>query len=312
MKVVNHIENFDARVPTIITIGTFDGVHIGHRKIINKLIKSAEKSDAEATLLTFFPHPRMVLQQNSELKLLNTLDEKKKILAETGLENLIIHPFTLDFSRLKAERFVKEVLVDQLKAEKIIIGYDHRFGRNRTANIDDLRDFGKKYNFSVEEISKQDIDAVAVSSTKIRNALNQGDLELANSYLTQPYQLTGNIVKGKGLGKKLGYPTANLKIKEDYKLIPRQGVYVVETDIDNQHYYGIMNIGTNPTFNEVKQSIETFFFDLDHDLYGQQISIRLLKRLRDEKKFEGSSQLIEAMRNDEKEAKKYIDTLKHV
>lgn len=312
MKVVNHIENFDARVPTIITIGTFDGVHIGHRKIINKLIKSAEKSDAEATLLTFFPHPRMVLQQNSELKLLNTLDEKKKILAETGLENLIIHPFTLDFSRLKAERFVKEVLVDQLKAEKIIIGYDHRFGRNRTANIDDLRDFGKKYNFSVEEISKQDIDAVAVSSTKIRNALNQGDLELANSYLTQPYQLTGNIVKGKGLGKKLGYPTANLKIEEDYKLIPRQGVYVVETDIDNQHYYGIMNIGTNPTFNEVKQSIETFFFDLDHDLYGQQISIRLLKRLRGEKKFEGPEQLIEAMTNDEKEAKKYIDTLKHV
>ncbi|MDN6280389.1 MAG: bifunctional riboflavin kinase/FAD synthetase [Psychroflexus sp.] len=312
MKVVNHIENFDAGVPTIITIGTFDGVHIGHRKIINRLIKAAEKSDAEATLLTFFPHPRMVLQQNSELKLLNTLDEKRKILAETGLENLIVHPFTLDFSRLKAECFVKEVLVDQLKAEKIIIGYDHRFGRNRTANIEDLRAFGKKYNFSVEEISKQDIDAVAVSSTKIRNALNQGDLELANSYLTQPYQLTGEIVKGKGLGKKLGYPTANLKIKEDYKLIPRQGVYVVETDIDNQHYYGIMNIGTNPTFNEAKQSIETFFFNLDHDLYGQQISIRLLKRLRGEKKFEGPEQLIEAMKNDEMEAKNYIDALKHV
>lgn len=311
MKVVNHIENFDAGVPTIITIGTFDGVHIGHRKIINRLIKAAEKSDAEATLLTFFPHPRMVLQQNSELKLLNTLDEKRKILAETGLENLIVHPFTLDFSRLKAECFVKEVLVDQLKAEKIIIGYDHRFGRNRTANIEDLRAFGKKYNFSVEEISKQDIDAVAVSSTKIRNALNQGDLELANSYLTQAFQLAGEIVRGKGLGRELGYPTANLKIKEDYKLIPREGVYVVQSKIDGQFYFGLMNIGTNPTFDEVDQSIETYFFDLNQDLYGQHISIQLLKRLRGEQKFDGPNQLIEAMNQDKAKALQYIESLKN-
>lgn len=311
MKIVNHISEFDSSEQTIVTIGTFDGVHVGHRKIIKRLIDAADKTNAKSTLLTFFPHPRMVLQQNSDLKLINTLEEKKKILAQTGLDNLIIQPFTIEFSRLRAENYVKDVLVDQLNAKKIIIGYDHRFGRNRTANIDDLRDFGKKYNFGVEEISKQDIDEVAVSSTKIRNALNQGEIELANSYLTQAYQLTGEIVRGKGLGKELGYPTANLKIKEDYKLIPREGVYVVQSEIDGQLYYGLMNIGTNPTFDEVDQSIETYFFDLNKDLYNQKISIQLLKRLRGEQKFDGPNQLIEAMNQDKAKALQYIESLKN-
>lgn len=310
MKVIHHISEFDSSEQTIVTIGTFDGVHIGHRKIIKRLINAANQTNSKSTLLTFFPHPRMVLQQNSDLKLINTLEEKKKILAQTDLDNLIIQPFTLEFSRLRAENYVKDILVDQLNAKKIIIGYDHRFGRNRTANIDDLRDFGKKYNFSVEEISKQDIDEVAVSSTKIRNALNQGDIELANSYLTQAFQLTGEIVRGKGLGKELGYPTANLKIKEDYKLIPREGVYVVQSEIDEKPYFGLMNIGTNPTFNEVKQSVETYFFDLNKDLYGQHISIKLLKRLRGEQKFDGPNQLIEAMNKDKEQALNYIDMLK--
>ncbi|MGO2294855.1 MAG: bifunctional riboflavin kinase/FAD synthetase [Psychroflexus halocasei] len=311
MKVIHHISEFDSSEQTIVTIGTFDGVHIGHRKIIKRLIDAANQTNSKSTLLTFFPHPRMVLQQNSDLKLINTLEEKEKILAQTGLDNLIIQPFTLEFSRLRAENYVKDILVDQLNAKKIIIGYDHRFGRNRTANIDDLRDFGKKYNFSVEEISKQDIDEVAVSSTKIRNALNQGDIELANSYLTQAFQLTGEIVRGKGLGKELGYPTANLKIKEDYKLIPREGVYVVQSEIDEKLYFGLMNIGTNPTFDEVNQSIETYFFDLNKDLYNQKISIQLLKRLRDEQKFDGPNQLIEAMNKDKEQALNYIDALKN-
>ncbi|SDZ76880.1 bifunctional riboflavin kinase/FAD synthetase [Psychroflexus halocasei] len=310
MKIIHHISEFDSSEQTIVTIGTFDGVHVGHRKIIKRLINAANQTNSKSTLLTFFPHPRMVLQQNSDLKLINTLEEKKKILAQTDLDNLIIQPFTLEFSRLRAENYVKDILVDQLNAKKIIIGYDHRFGRNRTANIDDLRDFGKKYNFSVEEISKQDIDEVAVSSTKIRNALNQGDIELANSYLTQAFQLTGEIVRGKGLGKELGYPTANLKIKEDYKLIPREGVYVVQSEIDEKPYFGLMNIGTNPTFNEVKQSVETYFFDLNKDLYGQHISIKLLKRLRGEQKFDGPNQLIEAMNKDKEQALNYIDMLK--
>ncbi|MGO3690396.1 MAG: bifunctional riboflavin kinase/FAD synthetase [Psychroflexus halocasei] len=310
MKVIHHISEFDSSEQTIVTIGTFDGVHIGHRKIIKRLINAANQTNSKSTLLTFFPHPRMVLQQNSDLKLINTLEEKKKILAQTDLDNLIIQPFTLEFSRLRAENYVKDILVDQLNAKKIIIGYDHRFGRNRTANIDDLRDFGKKYNFSVEEISKQDIDEVAVSSTKIRNALNQGDIELANSYLTQAFQLTGEIVRGKGLGKELGYPTANLKIKEDYKLIPREGVYVVQSEIDEKLYFGLMNIGTNPTFDEVDQSIETYFFDLNKDLYEQKISIQLLKRLRGEQKFDGPNQLIEAMNKDKEQALNYIDMLK--
>lgn len=311
MKIIHHISEFDSSEQTIVTIGTFDGVHVGHRKIIKRLIDAANQTNSKSTLLTFFPHPRMVLQQNSDLKLINTLEEKKKILAQTDLDNLIIQPFTLEFSRLRAENYVKDILVDQLNAKKIIIGYDHRFGRNRTANIDDLRDFGKKYNFSVEEISKQDIDEVAVSSTKIRNALNQGDIELANSYLTQAFQLTGEIVRGKGLGKELGYPTANLKIKEDYKLIPREGVYVVQSEIDEKLYFGLMNIGTNPTFDEVDQSIETYFFDLNKDLYNQKISIQLLKRLRDEQKFDGPNQLIEAMNKDKEQALNYIDALKN-
>lgn len=309
MKVINHIENFNSDQETVITIGTFDGVHIGHRKIIDRLVKSAKESQAEASLLTFFPHPRMVLQQNNDLKLINTLDEKKNILAQTGLDNLIVEPFTIEFSRLKAEEYVKNILVDKLNAKKIIIGYDHRFGRNRTANIEDLKSFGKKYNFSVEEISKQDIDEVAVSSTKIRKALHEGDLELANQYLTQAFQLTGEVVRGKGLGKKLGYPTANLKIDENYKLIPKEGVYIVQTTIDQKQYYGMMNIGTNPTFNESVQSIETYFFELNQDLYGREISIELLKRLRGEQKFDGPDQLIEAMHQDKKKTLAYIETL---
>lgn len=306
MKIYNNVSEFDASIPTVVTIGTFDGVHLGHRKIIQRLVDSAKKENLQTALLTFYPHPRMVLQQSADLKLINTIDERKFILEETGLEHLIVHPFTIEFSRLTAREYVEEILVKGLNAKKIVIGYDHHFGRNRTANLDDLKAFGKEFGFEVDEISKQDIEDVAVSSTKIRRALEEGDLEKANEYLTRPFFLSGDIIKGKGLGRNMGYPTANLKIEESYKLIPKEGVYVVASVIDGDKRFGMMNIGTNPTVGGQERSIETYFFDLDMDLYGKHLHIQLLKRIRSEVKFDGLKALIRAMKADEVFAKNYI------
>ncbi len=302
--------DLNLKQPTAITIGTFDGVHIGHRKIIERLVKSAQQHHLESTVLTFFPHPRMVLQQDVGLKLINTIDERIEILKNTGIDNLIVYPFTKEFSRLKAQEYAEDILVKQLKANRVIIGYDHHFGRNRTADINDLRRFGEDYQFEVEEIPEQDIEDVSVSSTKIRKALNVGDLEKANRYLGAPFMLTGTVVKGRQLGQKLGYPTANLHIKETYKLIPRGGVYVVKANIDNREYYGMMNIGTNPTVGGKEQTIETHFFDLNQSLYGKKLKIELLKRIRSEENFANTKALIEAMKADEDFSKSFIKTYK--
>lgn len=297
---------FHSKQPTVITIGTFDGVHAGHRKIIERLVTTAAESNLDSAILTFFPHPRMVLQTESELKLIHTIEERKQILEQTGLDHLIIHPFTHAFSRLSAREFVRDILVNSLKAKKVIIGYDHRFGRNRTADIDTLREFGKEYEFEVEEITRQEVEDVAVSSTKIRNALLEGKVEKANRYLQHPFMLTGIIVRGKGLGKGFGYPTANLQIEEDYKLIPANGVYVVRADIDDITYYGMMSIGTNPTVGGKKRSIETHFFLLNRDLYGTRLQIEMLVRIRDEKNFETVEALKLAMKQDEAFSIQYV------
>ncbi|MEQ9581760.1 MAG: bifunctional riboflavin kinase/FAD synthetase [Arenibacter sp.] len=285
MITVQSISNYDKAYPTAITIGTFDGVHIGHRKILERLINSAKVLELKSTVLTFFPHPRMVLQKDVSIKLLNTIDEKIKILEELGIDYLIVHPFTKEFSRLSATQFVRDILVNDLKTKKIIIGYDHRFGRNRNANINDLVAFGNALDFEVEEISAQEVDDVSVSSTKIRKALEEGDMKTANMYLGYNYMLTGSIVKGKGLGRKLNFPTANLSIPEEYKLIPKNGVYVVSSVFGNKTVYGMMNIGFNPTVDGKTKSIEINFFDFDQDLYGKKIQIDIIDRIRDEKKF---------------------------
>lgn len=309
MKIYNNVSEFDSSTPTVVTIGTFDGVHLGHRKIIQRLIDSASKDHFQTALLTFYPHPRMVLQQSSDLKLINTIEERKLILKETGLEHLIVHPFTLEFSRLTAREYVEDILVKGLNAKKIVIGYDHHFGRNRTADIEDLKKFGEEFGFEVDEISKQDIEEVAVSSTKIRRSLEEGDLEKANEYLTRPFFLSGEIIKGKGLGRDMGFPTANLKIKESYKLIPKEGVYVVASMIEGQKYFGMMNIGNNPTLGGQERSIETYFFNLNMDLYGKHLHIQLHKRIRSEMKFENLEALIKAMKADEIFARNYIKVL---
>lgn len=251
-------------------------------------------------VLTFFPHPRMVLQEHVEIKLLNTLDEKIAILENLGLNYLIVHPFTKEFSRLSAIEFVRDLLVNSLMAKKIIIGYDHRFGRNRTANINDLTAFGGTLDFNVEEISAQEVDDMAVSSTKIRKALNEGDMLTANKYLGYNYMLTGTIQRGKGLGNKLGFPTANLHIKETYKLVPKNGAYVVKSKIKGQLVYGMMNIGFNPTVSGKERSIEIHFFDFDKDLYDQKLQIDILERLRDEHKFDSVNALKDQLVHDKK------------
>ena len=294
--------------PTVITIGTFDGVHIGHQKILKRLISVAKERHLVSTVLTFFPHPRMVLQNNSDIKLLHTIDERIQTLSLMNLESLVIKKFTKDFSELSARDYVKNILVDQLNAKHIIIGYDHHFGKNRSANINDLKMFGKEFGFEVEEISAQDIKDVAVSSTKIRNAIIEGNLQTANSYLGSPYFLSGTVIKGKGLGKQIQFPTANIEINEPYKLIPKNGVYTVSSIIDNQLVYGMMNIGVNPTVDGTKQSIEVHFFDLDENLYNKTLCINILTRLRNEQRFESLDLLQDQLKADRIASLNYIET----
>ena len=306
MITVQSISKYTAQEPIVITIGTFDGVHIGHRKILEKVINHAKNASLKSAVLTFFPHPRMVLQKDADIKLLNTLEEKKAILNKMGLDILVIHPFTKEFSRLTATEFVRDLLVNKLKSKKIIIGYDHRFGRNRTANINDLIAFGNTFDFGVEEIPAQEIDEVSVSSTKIRKALEEGDVQTANEYLGYEYMLTGTVKEGKGLGRKLEYPTANIVIEASYKLIPKTGSYIVKSSIDEKVVYGMMNIGFNPTVNGTKKTIEVHFFDFKDDLYERTIQIDMLNRLRDERKFDSLDALKEQLMKDKIDSLRFI------
>ncbi|QDO93342.1 bifunctional riboflavin kinase/FAD synthetase [Formosa sediminum] len=307
MEKVRNFNNLDSKISTVVTIGTFDGVHLGHQKILKRLVNTAQDTQLKSVVLTFFPHPRMVLQNDANIKLINTIEERSNILEKTGLDYLCIQKFTKEFSRLPAEDFVKKILLEQLQAKRVIIGYDHHFGRNRSANIDDLRRFGELYDFEVEEISAEDVNEVAVSSTKIRKALKDGDIEKANRYLGYPFCLNGTIISGKQIGKQLEYPTANLKIEEAYKLIPKHGVYVVKATINTQTVYGMMNIGTNPTITDsTKQHIEIHFFNFNANLYNQSLEIKILHRLRDEKKFDSIEALKLQLQQDEKDSLHFI------
>jgi len=306
VNTVHSISKYNQQHPVAITIGTFDGVHIGHRKILEKVINHAKDASLKSAVLTFFPHPRMVLQKDTDIKLLNTIDEKIAILTKMGLDILVIHPFTKEFSRLSATEFVRDLLVNKLKSKKIIIGYDHRFGRNRNANITDLIAFGNALDFSVEEIPAQEIDDVSISSTKIRKALESGNITTANAYLGYEYMLTGIVKKGKGLGRQLNFPTANLAIEENYKLIPKIGAYTVKSTLLGKVVYGMMNIGYNPTVNGKVQSIEIHFFDFKEDLYDQEIQVDMLHRLRDEHKFESLDALKEQLAKDRENSIEFI------
>lgn len=309
MKLFHSINDFQSTKKTILTLGTFDGVHIGHKKILERITQNTENGKYESLVLTFFPHPRMVLQEKSEIRLLNTINEKIELLEATGIENLVVHPFNESFSRLTAEEFVHTILVDKFQIQKIIIGHDHRFGRNRTANIDDLIAFGQEYGFEVEQISAEEIQDVSVSSTKIRKALNEGNMALANKYLGYEYFLNGTVVKGKQLGRTIGFPTANIHIEEDYKLIPKIGVYVVKAVMNEETVYGMMNIGFNPTVNGDKQTIEVHLFNFDQDIYDQNIKVSLLHYIREEQKFGSLDALKARLNQDQIESLAFVNLL---
>lgn len=306
MREITDITTFTTQQPTVLTIGTFDGVHLGHQKIIERVVTTARQEGLLATIFTFFPHPRMVVQHEKSLKLIHTLEEKKQLLQRLGVDLLVVQPFNEAFAQLTAEEFVSTILVQHLNVKKVIIGYDHRFGRNRTANINDMRLFGEKYGFAVEEISVQEVDEVSVSSTKIREALNKADVTTAEHYLGTPYSLTGTVVHGLKLGRTLGYPTANIQVTEDYKLIPKDGVYAVYSYIGARKVYGMMSIGKNPTIEGKGASIEVYFFDFNGDLYDRELTIYFLKYLREERKFSSVALLKKQLQDDETTARKAI------
>lgn len=308
MEIIHSIYNFTPTQKTYVTIGTFDGVHIGHQKIVKKLVAEAKEADKKSVLLTFFPHPRMVLQKDVSIQLINTIEERAELLAKTGLDYLIIHPFSKEFSRLTALDFVRNVLVNQLNISKLIIGYDHHFGKNREGNIEQLTEYAHLYDFTVEEIPAQDINDVAVSSTKIRKALTGGALKTANKYLGHNFSIFGKVVSGKQLGGKIGFPTANINVVEAYKLIPKSGVYVVKSHIEDTLIFGMMNIGNRPTVNGNSQTIEVHFFDFNQNLYGKELTIELLYFLREEQKFNSVEDLVVQLKKDETASRNLLFT----
>ncbi len=306
MNVVNGIENYKANSKSILTIGTFDGVHLGHQKIITSLVTKAQKQGLHANILTFFPHPRMVLQKESNLKLIDTLEEKQNLLSELGIDNLIIQPFSKEFSKLTAIEFTRNVLVNELGMSSLMIGYDHRFGKNREATVKDLIKYGKSYNFEVTVIPAQDISSIIVSSTKIRNAIKISDFEKVIQFLGRPFELNGKVIKGNGVGKTLEYPTANIEIKEKYKLIPPKGVYLVMISFGENQFSGMMNIGNRPTISGLDQTIEIHIFDFDKDLYGKNLKVCFLKKIRNEKKFDSLTSLKSQLKKDEENCKRIL------
>ena len=301
MKIFNELEAI-AQIPfPVITIGTFDGVHLGHQKIIRQLNEEAGKVGGESVLFTFFPHPRMVLFPESHgLKLIQTQEEKMEKLERMGLQNVIIYPFTFDFSRLTALEFVRDILVNKLHVHKLVIGYDHQFGKNREGNLDYLKGISDTYDFEVIEIPAHEVDEVNVSSTKIRESLLSGDVERASEFLGEPFELSGQVVKGDQLGRTIGFPTANLEVNSDLKLVPGNGVYAVEVIAEGKTWTGMMNIGNRPTVSSgVQRRLEVHLIDFSGDLYGQTLKVRFLKWVRNEQKFSSVEELKDQLEKDE-------------
>ena len=306
MKVVQDIQNYSSDTKSILTIGTFDGVHVGHQKIIKALVKKARNKKLLANVLTFFPHPRMVLQKDAQIKLIDTLAEKETFLRELGVDTLIIHPFSKEFSRLSALEFTRDILVNQLKISELFIGYDHRFGKNREATVADLTSFGKTYDFKVNIIPAQDVSAITVSSTKIRTAILDGDFIKVVDFLGRFFQLSGTVTKGQSLGRTINFPTANLLIDSQHKIIPPKGVYLVSIFHHQNQYYGMMNIGTRPTLNGDKQTIEVHIFEFNKNIYGRSLTIHFIEKIRDEQKFESFDALKKQLIKDKEICKRNL------
>jgi riboflavin kinase/FMN adenylyltransferase len=299
VKVYRGLEQYSTVKNAVVTTGTYDGVHLGHKTIIKHLRNIAKKNNGETVVLTFHPHPRMVLQQNSDIKLLGTIDERIDLLEEAGVDHLIILPFTKEFSRISSLEFVRDILVNQIGTKKLVIGYDHHFGRNREGSFEHLVEFGPMYGFEVEEIPAIDIKDVNVSSTKIREALGGGDISKAKEYLGRNYSISGIVVAGNKIGRQIGFPTANIKVKESIKLIPEIGVYAVKVKHNNENYNGMLNIGYRPTIGDHNElSIEVNLFNFKGDLYDEELKIEFISKIRDEKQFKDINKLKQQLERD--------------
>ena len=308
MKIYEGLDKFKGAKNAAVTIGTFDGVHLGHQKIIQQLKAAAQSINGESVIFTFYPHPRMVLHPDDDsLKLLSTEEEKRELLEKFGVDHLIVHPFTKEFSRITYTEYVRDILVNKLKVKKLIIGYNHHFGRNREGSFEQLKKLAPVYKFELEKISAQDINHVEISSTKIRKALEAGDVKTANKFLGYTYSIKGMVVKGKGLGKGLGYPTANTVVDDKYKLVPANGIYAVTVEVAGKMHNGMMSIGINPTVsaNNAK-TIEVNIFDFEKDIYGENIRIFFREKIRDEKKFANMEELKKAIDGDKEKSLKIL------
>src|SRR5688572_1944005 len=311
MKIYHGVEDFIRLTNAVVTSGTFDGVHVGHSKILARLREIAFKANGETVVITFWPHPRLVLHpEDTSLKLLNTFEEKAELLKAHGINHLIRIPFTREFSQLTSEEFITQILVDTIGTKKLVIGHDHHFGKNREGSFEQLRQNGPKYGFEVEEIPRQDVDHVGVSSTKIRHALDDGDIDTATHFLGHTYSITGRVVMGDKLGRLLGFPTANIEIDTAYKLIPSDGIYAVTVDYGHTDYKGMLYIGNRPTIEGVKRNIEVNIFDFNKEIYGEALTISFHKLIRRDMKFNDLEALKHQLHLDKIEALRALSAIK--
>ncbi|MCU0355782.1 MAG: bifunctional riboflavin kinase/FAD synthetase [Cytophagales bacterium] len=306
MNVYRSLDEFHKLPNAVVTSGTFDGVHRGHQVILARLREVARATGGESVVITYWPHPRAVVSDTTEVKLLSTIEEKAELLAQQGVDHLLIIPFTRHFSELTSEQFIQQVLVDKIGTRRLVIGYDHRFGRNREGSFEHLSQHAARYGFAVEEIPRQDVENVGVSSSKIRAALLEGNVHTATEYLGRPYSLSGVVVKGNQLGRTIGYPTANLHPPESYKLVPADGVYAVWVLVNEQQYGGMMNIGIRPTIHGTHRTSEVNIFGFDADIYGQEITVFFIDKIRNEQRFNGIEAL-KAQLHEDKEAQLHED-----
>ena len=300
MKIYYDIDSFKKVPNAVVTIGTFDGVHIGHQVILKKLVNSAKEIGGESVVVTFYPHPRQVLSSDANIRFISTQEEKISLLESLGIDNLVIINFTREFALIPSESFIKDYLVKNIHPAVLIIGYDHHFGKGRTGDFEMLDELGRQFNFKVERIEEQDIENVAVSSTKIRHYLEVGDIKHANMLLGYKFSYSGKVIRGQQIGHKLGYPTANIDVKDEFKLIERQGVYATIAHVDGESYPSMTYIGKRPTMHDDRpQSIETHIFNFDKDIYDKEIKISFVDFVRDDKKFDNFEALKQQLAADE-------------
>ena len=307
MNIYEGLDNFPFVPNPVVTSGTFDGVHLGHQKIIRRIREIAQSIHGETVLITFWPHPRLVLYPTEhQLRLLSTFEEKKELLRQFGVDHLVTIPFTQEFSQMTSEEFIQKILVDKIQTKKLVIGYDHKFGKNREGSFEYLKSQSRQFGFELEEISRQDVDEIGVSSTKIRHALENGDIKTANRYLGRFYELNGIVVKGQQIGRSIGFPTANIHIPSDYKLIPKDGVYAIEVTIEGKRFLAMLNIGNRPTLDGTQKTIEAHLFDYRGDLYGKMITVYFREFIREERKFESLEALKKQLVQDQHSAKSLL------